>query len=155
MSAPFQHIACCLEHESNASKQSLDEARRLRALGPGRLTLVHVVAPPVVYPALPGSGVQTWHPDPTEFRESAMEWLLRVAVDGEETVVLDGPAAAAVCSWVATTDVDLLVAASHRGLLDRALLGSFAGYLGRHSPCAVLLVRPVTERMGPGVASAA
>ncbi len=155
MSAPFQHIACCLEHESDSSKRALDEARRLRAFGSGKMALVHVVAPPVVYPALPGSGVQTWYPDPTEFRESAMEWLLRVAIDDEETVILDGPAGAAVCAWAATTDVDLLVATSHRGLLDRALLGSFAGYLGRHSPCAVLLVRPAVERTEIGVASAA
>ena len=35
-----------------------------------------------------------------------------------------------------------LIAASHRGLVERVLLGSFAGYLVRHAPCAVLLTRP-------------
>jgi nucleotide-binding universal stress UspA family protein len=35
-----------------------------------------------------------------------------------------------------------MVAASHRGMVDRVLLGSFSGYLIHHAPCDVLLVRP-------------
>ena len=57
-------------------------------------------------------------------------------------VLLHGRPGVAVCEWAETTDVDVLVAGSHRGLLDRALLGSFAGYIAYHAPCAVHLVRP-------------
>jgi nucleotide-binding universal stress UspA family protein len=35
-----------------------------------------------------------------------------------------------------------MVAATHRGLVERALLGSFAGYLAHHAPCSVFLVPP-------------
>lgn len=146
MSNPYSHIACCVEHLSEASPLALAEARRLRALGPGRLTIVHVVVPPMVYPALPGSGTQTWIPDPTESFEGATAWLSGIAHEGEQIEVIDhGSPPAVVCQWAASSGVDLIVAASHRGLVERALLGSFAGYLARHSPCAVLLVRPPAE----------
>jgi nucleotide-binding universal stress UspA family protein len=59
-------------------------------------------------------------------------------------VALDGYPPAAVCDWAAEADVDLVVAAAHRGLVQRMLLGSFAAYLAHHSPCTILLVRPVT-----------
>ncbi len=142
---PYEHIAVCVEHQSEMSIKSLDAARRLRAFGPGRLTLVHVLLQPVVYPALPGSGVQTWMPNPLEYREAAEEWLTGMAQPGEERVVLEGYAPEAACRWAGEAGVDLIVAAAHRGLVDRMLLGSFAGYLVRHAPCPVLLVRPAPQ----------
>jgi nucleotide-binding universal stress UspA family protein len=35
-----------------------------------------------------------------------------------------------------------VVAATHRGLVERALLGSFASHLAHHSPCPVFLIPP-------------
>jgi nucleotide-binding universal stress UspA family protein len=142
---PYGHIAVCVEQQSDMSRRSLDAARELRALGPGRLTLVHSLAAPVIYPTLPGSGVQTWIPDPMEYRGAAEAWLAEMALPDEETLVLDGHAAEAACHWAADANVDLMVAAAHRGLVDRMLLGSFAVYLARHAPCAVLLVRPAPD----------
>jgi nucleotide-binding universal stress UspA family protein len=143
MSSPYDHIVCCMEHESEASPLALAEARRLRALGPGRLTLIHVIVPPVVYPGFPGTGTQTWIPDPTETRTGATSWLSEIAQQDEQVALIDhGYPPAVACEWAASNAADLMVAASHRGYVVRALLGSFAGYLARHAPCAVLLVRP-------------
>jgi nucleotide-binding universal stress UspA family protein len=36
----------------------------------------------------------------------------------------------------------VLVAARHRGVVERMLVGSFAGHLMHHAPCAVLLIPP-------------
>jgi nucleotide-binding universal stress UspA family protein len=142
--ARYAHIACCIE-DSDASRLALAEARRLRALGPGRLSLVHVAPIPLVYaPGAPG----VWTPDPNDIAEVERAWLDGVAADvpGAEPVALDGYPPEAVCDWAAEAGVDLLVAAAHRGLVQRMLLGSFAGYLAHHAPCTILLVRPVTER---------
>ena len=44
------------------------------------------------------------------------------------------------------------MASASRGMFDRVLLGSFAGFLARHSPCSVLLTRPPVVQ-GTGDAS--
>ena len=85
-----------------------------------------------------------WVPDPAVIMTGAREWLDEVvaAHPGTEGVLLEGYPPAAACDWAADAGVDLLVASSSRGLFDRVLLGSFAGYLAHHAPCAVLLTRP-------------
>ena len=50
MASPYPHIACCID-QSEASGRALAEARRLRAFGAGRLSLVHVLEAPA-----PGHG---------------------------------------------------------------------------------------------------
>lgn len=83
---------------------------------------------------------------PEPFAEEAQrvrEWLVReVDDDSASVVVISGYPPAAACDWAARNGADLIVAAAHRGLVDRVLLGSFAGFLVRHSPCPVLLIRP-------------
>ncbi len=59
-----------------------------------------------------------------------------------EAVVLDGHPAATACEWSAEAGVDVMVVASHRGLVERSLLGSFAGHVAHNAPCPVLLVPP-------------
>jgi len=139
MTNQFSHIACCIDH-SDASMQALDQAIRLQATGDGRLSLLHVAPWPMVFA---GHGA-AWVPDPAVIMAGAKEWLDGVAAahPGTEGVLLDGYPPAAACDWAADAGVDLLVASSSRGLFDRVLLGSFAGYLARHAPCAVLLTRP-------------
>lgn len=139
MAAPYSHIACCVDG-SDASRVALGEARRLRALGPGRLSILHVVVSPYSYVAL-GEGL-TWLPPEEDFRADAQRWLAEWAQAGEATVVLEGHPGTACCDWAAGEGADLLVAASHRGLVERALMGSFAVFVARHAPCPVLLVRP-------------
>jgi nucleotide-binding universal stress UspA family protein len=102
--------------------------------------LVHVAPWPLLYTGEAGA----WAPDPVDIASAAREWLDGVAagVPEGEAVLLDGYPPAAVCEWAETNVVDLIVAASHRGLVERVLLGSFAGYLVRNAPCSVLLTRP-------------
>lgn len=136
----YEHIAVCVDR-SDASTASLSEARALRAAtGPGRLSIVHVTPWPLLYAGEAGS----WAPDPEDIASAAREWLDRAASDVPEgeAVLLDGYPPAAVCDWAQANAVNLLVAASHRGLVERVLLGSFAGYLVHNAPCSVLLTRP-------------
>jgi len=142
--APYAHIACCIE-DSRASRLALAEARRLRALGPGRLSLVHVAPIPLVYAAA-GAGV--WVPDPDDLGEAERVWLEEVVAEtpGAEGVLLNGYPPAAACEWAREAGADLLAAAAHRGRIERMLLGSFAAYLAYHAPCTVLLVRPEPDR---------
>jgi len=136
----YGHIAVCIDR-SAASTASLMEARALRAgAGPGRLSIVHVAPWPLLYAGEAGA----WAPDPEDIASVAREWLDQVASDvpDAEAVLLDGYPPAEVCDWAHANEVDLLVAASHRGFVERVLLGSFAGYLVRNAPCSVLLTRP-------------
>ena len=143
MTAPYEHIVVCVDQDSIAPGASLVAARNLRAIGPGHLTLVHALVPPFVYPALPGSGVQTWIPDPRETRAAATIWLEGMAEPGETITVLEGYAPEAVCGWAGESGADLIVAAAHRGRIERVLLGGFASFLAHNAPCQVLLIRPV------------
>lgn len=136
----YGHIGVCIDR-SDSSTASLREARALRAaVGPGRLSIVHVAPWPLLYAGEAGA----WAPDPEDIASAAREWLDQTAADVPEAaaVLLDGYPPAAVCEWAQANEVDLLVAASHRGLVERVLLGSFAGYLVRNAPCSVLLTRP-------------
>jgi nucleotide-binding universal stress UspA family protein len=140
MSPLYAHIACCLD-DSPASRRALAEGRRLRAAGPGRLSLVHAAPKPLLFEAGPeGPPV----PSPEDLYSERREWLVRLAreVPEAEPVLLEGLAAEAVCEWAAEAGVDLLVTASHHGPIERVLLGSFSRYLAGHAPCSVLLVRP-------------
>jgi len=138
--APYRHIACCVD-DSYAARAAAAEAARLRDLGPGRLSLVHVIERPPL-PALVAEGA-AWYPDEREYESRARAWLADLARDFRaEPVLLTGYPPAAAAEWAERAGVDLLVAASHRGRVERLLLGSFASYLARHAPCAVLLVRP-------------
>lgn len=135
--APYEHIACCIE-DSAGSRRALAEAQRLRAFGPGRLTLVHVAPRSVISGESLGSQPQD------DLEAVASAWLTEQTrrIDGAEAVLLFGDAASAVCVWARDAGPDLLIAAAHRGHLQRFVLGSFAGYVAYHAPCAVLLVRP-------------
>ena len=135
--APYAHIACCVE-DSPGSERALGEARRLRAFGPGRLTIVHVAPTPIIY------GESLGLPPEDQIAHVASTWLAETVqrIDGADSVLLSGHAASAACAWAREAGVDLLVAGAHRGRLARLALGSFASYVAYHAPCPVLLVRP-------------
>lgn len=141
MPLSYSHVACCIEQSGN-SEELLAHARYVSALAGARLTLVHVLSAPIPYPTLPFSG---WLPRFPELPEDAERWLAGMTASGEDYVLLDGDPARAACHWADGADCDLLVAAAQRSPSERVLLGSFAGYLAHHSPCPVLLVRPVVE----------
>ena len=138
VSGPFRHIACCLD-DSAASRRALAEARRLRAFGQGRLSLVHVVQFP-----LPFSVGFSPEPSPNDLATSARGWLNPIGdeIPEAETVLLQGYPAAETCTWAENHAVDLLICAAHRNLPQRLALGSFAHYLVNHAPCPVLVLRP-------------
>jgi universal stress protein F len=81
-------------------------------------------------------------------REAGRMWLDEVAANtpGAEPVLLAGHPGETACDWAEENAVDVMVAASHGGRFERALLGSFAAYLTQHAPCPVLLIPP---QLGP------
>lgn len=133
---PYAHIACCID-DSSASELALTEARRLRAMGTGRLSVIHVGSEPPDY-GLAGAGTVR-----AEFLAEQQAWFESQVRPDESAVLLTGaPAGRAVCEWAAIDGhPDLIVAAAYRGLWERVALGSFAADLARHAPCSVLLVR--------------
>jgi nucleotide-binding universal stress UspA family protein len=146
VTAPYAAIACCID-DSPGSECALEEAERLRALGPGRLELVHVAPLPALVPTGPYGALV----DVIDLRDAAGRWLEERArrVPGATAVLLEGHPARAVCDHAAEAGVDLVVAGAHRGLVERAVLGSFAAYVAYHAPCPVLLVHP-PRRPRPG-----
>jgi nucleotide-binding universal stress UspA family protein len=109
-----------------------------------------VIAPPSVLVSVAAQlGGGTMHDAELE-REAARMWFEEQAADAPEAeaVLLEGDPAPAACEWARGAGCDLMVAASHSGLIERSLLGSFAGHLAFHAPCAVLLVRPDPEAAG-------
>ncbi len=139
---PFRHIACCVD-DSEASSHALDEAKRLRDISPGRLTIVHVAPIPLIY-----DDAELVSPKDIWWR--AREWHAgRVAsVAGAAGELLVGDPPSGVCAWAQGTDVDLIVAAPHHGRRERRMLGSFSSHMVRHAPTSLLLVRG-TDRLPP------
>ena len=143
--APYAHIACFVD-DTDAAQRALDEAVRLRSFGEGRLSVVHVVAPPP-WPLALGASFGGVLSDPDALAGAAQAWLEELVrpLPGAEAIVLRGHPAEEASRFVAEAGCDLAVAATHRGSVARALLGSFASHLAHHAPCAVLLVRPAAS----------
>lgn len=137
MADAYAHIACCLDG-SPAGDAALAAAIRARSLGPGALTLVHVMEPGVeTYTGYPSDAMN----DDIHDARSWMEQMVALA-PGAEGVLLEGHAPTVVAEWAAGVGVDLIVAVRHRGRVEHLVLGSFAQHLAYHSPCAVMLVHP-------------
>ncbi len=115
-------------------------AMRARSLGPGSLTLVHVMEPGIE--AYSGLATDAINDD----ERGAREWMEQMVAlaPGAEGVLLEGHPATVVTEWARDAGVDLLVAVRHRGRVEHLLLGSFAQHLAYNSPCAVMLVHPPT-----------
>jgi nucleotide-binding universal stress UspA family protein len=142
----YDHIACCLDG-SDGSRRALEEAVRIAAMAGAHLTVLHAFELPPPRAGLAEGAA--WMPGMDQSLEIAQRWLEEEAeaAPGAEAVLLGpGHAPSAVCEWARQNRVDLLVAGANRTLVERILLGSFAGYLARHAPCPVLLVRPAPAR---------
>jgi nucleotide-binding universal stress UspA family protein len=143
----YSHIACFID-DSDAAGRALAHAEAVREYSEARLSIVHVLPSPKFLVSLAvGLGGAAVH-DPTAEREAAEMWLDEQTRGRANTaaVLLEGHPASAACDWAATEGVDLMVVASHRGLVERSLLGSFAGHVAHHAPCPVLLVPPGDAR---------
>jgi nucleotide-binding universal stress UspA family protein len=146
MPAPYRSIACCISADP-AADDVIAEAVALRRGSPGDLHLVTVVGP--AHTSL--AGPFSYYSDPPGvLADRAAEWLAeRVErTPGALPVVLDGFPPRTVCRWAAANGIDLIVAAAHRGFVERTLLGGFAAYVAYHAPCPVLLVRPPVAEEG-------
>ncbi len=142
----YAHIACFID-DSDAARRGLAHAASLRALSGARLSVVHVVAAPGYFISLAASFGGGTLPDSDLEREAAEMWLAEQVrdIEGAEPVVLEGHPADAATYWIDGSGVDLVVVATHRGLVDRALIGSFAGHLAREARCPVLLIPPAAR----------
>jgi nucleotide-binding universal stress UspA family protein len=143
MGSPFSHVVCCID-DTDAGALALAHARALHELSQGRFSIVHVIAPaPFLVSVAASLGGAPVHDDEGQ-REAGLMWLDEVAggIPGAEPVLLQGHPGETACTWAADNDADALVAASHGGRLERALLGSFAAFLTQHAPCPVVLIPP-------------
>jgi nucleotide-binding universal stress UspA family protein len=142
VSVSYSHIACFID-ESEAASRALAHAAALRDATGARLSVVHVLAPPAFLVSLAaGLGGAPVHDTEVE-KEAAEMWLAEEArAVSADAVLLEGHPASTATEWTARAGVDVMVAATHRGLVERALLGSFASYLAHHAPCPVFLVPP-------------
>jgi nucleotide-binding universal stress UspA family protein len=140
MPAPYRRIACFIE-ESAASDLALEEALSVRAQSPGaELHVVHVaMRPHPLWVGMYGSS-----PPIGDYVSAADHWLGQRVADVPDAAahLLEGWPPRVACQYAADAGIDLLVAAAHRGLVDRAMLGGFAAYVAYHAPCSVLLVHP-------------
>lgn len=139
MPAPYRRIACFIDRDP-ASDVVLAEAVSVRALSPGELHVVHVVSPPwSLYAGAYGVTVPI-----VELEEEADRWLRERLADVPDAIghIRGGWAPRAACEFAAETGLDLVVAAAHRGFVQRAMLGGFAAYVSYRAPCPVLLVHP-------------
>lgn len=143
---PYAHIACFIDG-SDAALHGLAHAAALRALAGAKLSVVHVVASPGYLVSLAASFGGGTLPDADVEREAAEMWLQEQTrdLDGAEPVLLEGHPASAACDWARETGCDLMVVATHRGVVERSLLGSFAGHVAHNAPCPVLLVPPAAD----------
>jgi nucleotide-binding universal stress UspA family protein len=142
MSGLYRHIACGVDG-SEASQKALAHAVQLRdQLGVERLSILHLI-PPTVYFGVYYSPQTTTPPE-------TPDWLsaLGAQTPSADIVLIDSfsayPPAEAV-RWAQAEHVDLLVAASHRGIFHRMTVGSFAGYIAYHATCPVMLVPSPTQ----------
>lgn len=143
MDRPYDRIACCVDRDG-MTDEVIAEGMRLAGGDPSALQIVHVVAPPHTLVAGPFAYIAPV----TEVWSEAEAWLedRTQALPGATPVLLDGSPARALCAWAATHDIQLIIAAAHRGRVERAMLGGFASHIAYHAPCSVLLVhRPADD----------
>jgi len=119
------------------------------------ITVVTVVAPPVLAPGSPVTGVEGVAPavvDPAAtveldhaLTEEAQAGLQRTAAAlgrAAEQLVLHGDPAAEICRQAEEGGYDLVAIGSHgSGVVKRVLLGSVSHHVLHHAPCPVLVIR--------------
>jgi universal stress protein A len=146
----WSKIVCAVEF-SETSRTALEFAAELARRFHAELLLVHVWRGP--YPATEESAALP--PALTPEEESELERRLEEwerdaeEIGGREvrTVLASGSPAAEVARIASEESADLVVAGSRgRTGFERAVMGSVAEDIVRHSPCAVLVVKAARDR---------
>ena len=132
---------------SGLSRQALGSAVPLARKYRAKISLVHVVQPPVVLEALPG-GIAYLPSNPDDLLNAAKAHLAELAARLvprdllDQTVVAEGNPAYEVISTAESLKADLIVLSTNgRSGLKHVLLGSTAERIVRHAHCPVLTVR--------------
>jgi universal stress protein A len=141
---PSGHIACAVD-ENESSRNALAAARRVAAATGARVSVVHVVVPPV---PVARNLVADMLPMPAGRERKAEEIVAEAAaaIPGAEPVILAGAPESTVADWCDENGVGLLVVGPRSG--RRAGLGSFGSGIIRQAPCGVLLARDPEASQG-------
>ena len=129
-------VPVALDHERDVAA-ALDIAKTLAAEGATitALTVVEAV-PSYVLAEIPEDAISR----NTNGAAEALKDLIG-AHDGVKTVAVSGHSARTILDYAEGHGVDCIVIASHRPGLQDYFLGSTAGRVVRHAPCAVHVVR--------------
>ena len=137
---------------SSTSEPAWDEAQRLGRLFKAEILLLHVVAPPLVFPVegyFPPELYQELLRSARRDAEKGLDRLLGAVPGSGLTVRIrleEGSPAARILEVATQEAADLLVVGTHsRTGLQRAMLGSIADRMVRQATCPVLTVRPMPE----------
>jgi nucleotide-binding universal stress UspA family protein len=140
---------------SPTSEPAWDEAKRLGRLFNAEILLLHVVAPPPVFPAegyLPPQAFEELLGSARRDAQDGFDRLLGSVVGSGLKIRIrleEGPPAQRILDVVTQEAADLLVVGTHgRTGLQRVILGSVADRMVRQATCPVLTVRP-TPGSGP------
>ena len=156
----YTHIVVPLD-ESLRGETILPHVEALARKFEARVTLLHVTPLLPIMAATAGDGATMagTSVDPTPVLEaearSAAEYLAPVAEElrgrglKADWKVLEGGAADSILTFARESGGDLIAMTTRgRAGLERALLGSVADSVVRHSPCPVLVVRSNEEPSG-------
>jgi nucleotide-binding universal stress UspA family protein len=137
---------------TSTSEPAWDEARRLGGLFNAEILVLHVVAPPLVFPVegyFPSDLYQEVLRDARRDAEKGFDRLLGSVPGSGLKVRLrveEGPVASRLLEVATQEAANLLVVGTHgRTGLQRAMLGSVADRMVRQATCPVLTVRPRLE----------
>lgn len=129
-------VATALDHAHDIAA-AFDIARALASDG-ASMTALHVLE------EIPAYAAQYVPAEQTGARYSEAEVRLKAelgGVTGVKPVVISGHPGSTIVDYAAAHDIDCIIIASHRPGLQDYFLGSTAGRVVRHAPCAVHVIR--------------
>ncbi|MEQ9259954.1 MAG: universal stress protein [Roseovarius sp.] len=134
----YSHVLVPISFENDRDAAGAMEVAQALAGKPGKITLLHVVeqVPSYAISYVPQDFL-------VETRKAVTAELAEMAarLPDCDFAVVDGHAGRTIVDWAKENGVDLIVIASHRPGMQDLLLGSTAGQVVRHAPCAVHVVR--------------
>ncbi len=150
----FEKILVCLDGSGLAEQImpfATEQARRFNS----SVVLLRVVSEPVIIgPNIPGAAgvpvhtpgmlqqIQREHDEATAYLEGVANQLRKEGM-AVEAVILEGAAGDVIVNYANENAIGLIAIATHgRSGLGRAVFGSVADYVLRHSGMPILVVRP-------------